>query len=331
MPSSNTIAPKIVFLDAGTTDIGDLDFSKIEKLGKLNCHDLTLPSQIIERLSDTQIVLSNKTVIDKNIIESCPQLKLIQVVATGYNNIDIEAAQQHGIAVCNVSGYSTPAVAQHTLTLLLNLATQIHRYATEAAEWPRSPYFTRLDHLISELAGKTLGIAGMGTIGSLVADLAEAFGMNVIALQRAGQSPAPANSVNSAKRPRVSRDEFFSSCDAISLHCPLTPDTHHLINLDSLAQMKPSAFLINTGRGDLVDENALADALRNHKIAGAALDVLSSEPPPTDHPLLSPDIPNLIITPHTAWASREARQRLLDGVANNIQAFLSGKSLNRLD
>ncbi|MFK5922667.1 MAG: D-2-hydroxyacid dehydrogenase [Verrucomicrobiota bacterium] len=328
MTSSNTTPSKIVFLDAGTTDIGDLDFSKIEKLGKFNCHDLTLPSQIIERLSDTQIVLSNKTVIDKNIIKSCPQLKLIQVVATGYNNIDIEAAQQHNIAVCNVSGYSTPAVAQHTLTLLLNLATQIHRYATEATEWPQSPYFTRLDHPISELAGKTLGIAGMGTIGSLVADLAEAFGMNVIALQREGQSPAPASS---AKRPRVSRDEFFSTCDAISLHCPLTPDTHHLINPDSLDRMKSSAFLINTGRGDLIDESALADALRNHKIAGAALDVLSSEPPPTDHPLLAADLPNLIITPHTAWASREARQRLLDGVASNIQAFLSGKSQNRLD
>lgn len=320
--------PNIVFLDTGTTDAGDLDFTQLEALGQLTRHDRSNADEITERITAAQIILTNKTVITKEIIEASPNLKLIQVVATGYNNVDIEAAKHRGIAVCNVSGYSTPAVAQHTITLLLNLATQIHNYAAEAVEWPKSPYFTRLNHPISELSGKTLGIAGMGTIGSLVASIAEALGMNVVCLKREGQSaPSP----ESNTRPRLDRDEFFTACDAISLHCPLTPETHHLINAETLRQMKTSAFLINTGRGDLIDEPALADALRNKKIAGAALDVLSIEAPPTDHILLSLDIPNLIITPHTAWASIEARQRLLDGVVKNIHAFQSGESLNRLD
>ncbi len=326
--STQSTPPNIVFLDAGTTDVGDLDFSELESLGQLTRHDLTPSNEIIASISQAQIILTNKTVITKEIIEASPELKLIQVVATGYNNVDIEAAKQNGIAVCNVSGYSTPAVAQHTITLLLNLATHIHSYAAEAREWPKSPYFTRLNHPISELAGKTLGIAGMGTIGSLVSTIAESLGMNVVSLKREGQNSA---ATDSSSRPRIDRDQFFTTCDAISLHCPLTPETHHLINEATLSQMKPSAFLINTGRGDLIDEPALADALRNKQIAGAALDVLSTEPPPADHILLFPDIPNLIITPHTAWASLESRQRLLNGVTKNIQAFLTGKSLNRID
>lgn len=321
-------SPNIVFLDAGTTDAGDLDFSQLKKLGQLTRHDLITPNDITEKIADAQIILTNKTVISKEIIEASPNLRLIQVVATGYNNVDIETAKQRGIAVCNVSAYSTPAVAQHTITLLLNLATNIHSYAAEAEQWPKSPYFTRLNHPIIELAGKTLGIAGMGTIGSLVASIAESLGMNVISLKRDGQNPPLSDS---PKHPRLDRDEFFSTCDAISLHCPLTPETHHLINENTLNQMQNSAFLINTGRGDLIDENALADALRNNKIAAAALDVLSAEPPPVSHVLLSADIPNLIITPHTAWASLESRQRLIDGVVENIKAFLSGESRNRLD
>ena len=330
MSDSQSTPPNIVFLDAGTTDAGDLDFSQLENLGQLTLHDRSDADEITERIADAQIVLTNKTVITKEMIDASPQLKLIQVVATGYNNVDIDAAKQRDIAVCNVSGYSTPGVAQHTITLLLNLATQIHSYAAEAAEWPKSPYFTRLNHPIRELAGLTLGIAGMGTIGSLVASIAESLGMNIVCLKREGQSES-APSSDSSNRPRLNRDEFFTTCDAISLHCPLTPETHHLINASSLEKMKSSAFLINTGRGDLIDEPALAEALRNREIAGAALDVLSSEPPPADHILLNPGIPNLIITPHTAWASYEARQRLLDGVVKNIQAFLTGESLNRLD
>ncbi|MCF6312684.1 MAG: D-2-hydroxyacid dehydrogenase [Verrucomicrobiales bacterium] len=328
MSSKQPSSPSIVFLDAGTTDVDDLDFSQLEKIGQLTCHDLVAPNDIIEKIADAQIILTNKIVIDKEIIKTSPNLKLIQVVATGYNNVDIKAAKQRNIAVCNVSGYSTPAVAQHTITLLLNLATRIHNYATEASEWPESPYFTRLNHPITELSGKTLGIAGMGTIGSLVATIAEALGMEVISLKRDGQKQRPSDA-NS--RPRLDHDEFFTTCDAISLHCPLTPETHHLINAETLSQMKKSAFLINTGRGDLIDEPALAEALRNKEIAAAALDVISVEPPPVDHALLAADIPNLIITPHTAWASLESRQRLIDGVTENIKAFLAGESRNRLD
>lgn len=327
MSESQTL-PNIVFLDTGTADAGDLDFTELESLGQLTRHDLSQADEIPDRIAEAQIVLTNKTVITREIIEAAPQLKLIQVVATGYNNVDVDAAKNSSIAVCNVSGYSTPSVAQHTLTLLLNLATHVHRYAQEASEWPQSPYFTRLDHPITELAGKTLGIAGMGTIGSLVASIAESMGMKVVCLQREEQaSSAPGQT----DRPRLNRDEFFTTCDAITLHCPLTPETHHLMNADTLSQMKSSAFLINTGRGDLIDEAALADALQQGEIAGAALDVLSSEPPPADHLLLSADIPHLIITPHTAWASTESRQRLLDGVVKNIQAFLAGESLNRID
>jgi glycerate dehydrogenase len=322
------LSPTIVFLDLGSTDAGDLDFSELESLGDLVRHDRTEPDEVAARISEAHIVLTNKVPITKGTIAISPTLQLIQVVATGYNNVDIDAAKRYGVAVCNVSGYSTPAVAQHALTLLLNLTTGIHRYAQEAAEWPKSPYFTRLDHPISELSGKVLGIAGMGTIGSLLATLAEALGMKVVSLKREGQSSPYAGQAN---RLRLDPDEFFPRCDAISLHCPLTAETHHLINAKTLDQMKSSAYLINTGRGDLVDEPALAEALRQGNIAGAGLDVLSTEPPPADHVLLSPDIPNLIITPHTAWASVESRQRLLDGVAMNIQAFLSGQSLNRLD
>ena len=258
--------PNIVFLDVGTADAGDLDFSELESLGQLTRHDLTPPDEIQSRVSEAQIILTNKTVITKEIIEASPHLKLIQVVATGYNNVDIDAAKQNKIAVCNVSGYSTPAVAQHTITLLLNLATHSHRYAHEASEWPKSPYFTRLDHPITELAGKTLGIAGMGTIGSLVASIAESLGMKIVCLKRESQESSSSNQVD---HPRLDRDEFFAACDAISLHCPLTPETHHLINATTLKQMKPSAFLINTGRGDLIDEPALAEALKRGEIAGA--------------------------------------------------------------
>jgi len=321
-------SPTIVFLDVGTTDAGDLDFSELESLGDLVRYDRTEPSEVAARISEAHIVLTNKVQITKGTIAISPTLQLIQVVATGYNNVDIDAAKRYGVAVCNVSGYSTPAVAQHALTLLLNLATGIHHYAREVAEWPKSPYFTRLDHPVTELSGKVLGIVGMGTIGSLLATLAEALGMKVVCLKREGQSAPYAGQAN---RLRLDRDEFFPRCDAISLHCPLTPGTRHLINAETLDRMKRSAFLINTGRGDLIDEPALAEALRQGKIAGAGLDVLSTEPPPADHVLLSPGIPNLIITPHTGWASVEARQRLLDGVAMNIQAYLCGQSRNRLD
>ncbi len=310
---------KIVFLDSATTTRDDIDFGPLEVIGDLVLHEHTTPTNIVERSADADILLSNKVVIDAATMDACPNLKMIQVCATGTNNVDLDAAKARNIIVCNVSGYSTPAVVQHTFALILNLCTQVHRFAAEADKWPESPFFTRLDYPISELADKTLGIAGLGTIGSAVAGVGEAFGMKVIGLAREGGSETSGN------RPRLAADDFFASADIVSLHCPLTPQTENMINADSLIKMKDDSLLINTGRGPLVDETALLDALQKGVIGGAGLDVLSTEPPAADHPLIKAavDLPNLLITPHTAWSSIEARRRLMDGVATNIRAFLA--------
>ena len=259
------------------------------------------------------------------ILSAAEGLSLVVVCATGVNNVDLDAALANGITVCNVVDYSTPIVAQHAISLLLNLAGNTHRYASEAELWPESPIFTRLDHPVAELDGKLFGIAGAGNIGCRAGEIAVALGMNVQVLARPGSLTA-----RHPEWPRVDADTFFSSSDAISLHCPLTDDTQHMVNAATLRQMKGDAFLVNTARGPLVDETALADALRSRSIGGAALDVLSVEPPPADYPLLAGDIPNLIITPHNAWSSRESRQRLLDGVADNIRNFLAGQPSNRV-
>lgn len=313
---------KIVFLDSATTTRDDIDFGPLEAIGDLVLHDHTTPDNIAERCADADILLSNKVVIDAATMDACANLKMIQVCATGTNNVDLDAAKARNITVCNVSGYSTPAVVQHSFALILNLYTQVHRFAAEADRWPESPFFTRLDYPVIELAGKTLGIAGLGTIGSAVADVGAAFGMKVIGLAREGAS------ATSNDRPRLAADDFFASADIVSLHCPLTAQTENMINADSLAKMQDHALLINTGRGPLIDEAALLDALRNGTLGGAGLDVLSTEPPAADHPLIkaAADLPNLLITPHTAWSSVEARRRLMDGVATNIRAFLAGNA-----
>lgn len=320
--------PSLVFLDRDTLDAGDIDFTALEAIGPVTYHPRTSADERADRVGGAEILLTNKVLIDAATMDAAPRLRLIQVVATGINNVEIDAARARGVAVCNVSGYSTPSVTQHTFALLLNLISQVHTYAAEAPRWADSPIFTRLDHPIGELSGRTLGIAGLGAIGRSVAAVAEAFGMRVVGLAREGGASVP---TADGDYPRLPRERFFAECDAISLHCPLTDDTRHLINRDTLALMKPGAFLINTGRGPLIDETALAEALRNRVIAGAGLDVLSAEPPAADHPLLDPTIPNLLVTPHTAWASREARRRLLDGVVANLLAFLSGERLNRVD
>ncbi|MDA7673033.1 D-2-hydroxyacid dehydrogenase [Verrucomicrobiales bacterium] len=314
--------PKIVFLDRDTTDADDIDFSEIEASGEFLTFPITSPNQVNDRIADAEIVMMNKVVINGDAMDAAPNLKLIQVVATGVNNVDLEAAKSRGIAVCNVSGYSTPGVVQHTFTLILNLMTNVHRFAAEPEKWAASPHFTRLDFPVSELAGKTLGIAGLGSIGGAVADVAEAFGMRVIGLARDGAG-------SSGDRARLERAAFFAEADVISLHCPLTDDTHHLINSETLSQMKSSAILINTGRGDLVNEPDLLAALKAGEIAGAGLDVLSAEPPASGHPLLE-RLPNLLITPHTAWSSIESRVRLIEGVASNLRAFLNGEKENRV-
>ncbi|MCG8599253.1 MAG: D-2-hydroxyacid dehydrogenase [Verrucomicrobiales bacterium] len=319
---------KIVFLDRSTADRNapgteDVDFSALEALGEVISHDMTLPEDTADRIADADIVLSNKVVIGPAEMDAAKKLKLIQVVATGVNNVDLDAAKERELAVCNVSGYSTEAVAQHVFASLLNLESNVHRFAAEPEKWAESPIFTRLDYPVGELAGKTLGIVGLGSIGKAVARIGLAFGMNVIALAREGSD-------TTGGMPRLPLDEFLAVADVITLHCPLTPGTHHFINADTLGKMKTSSLLINTGRGDLVDEPALVEALQSGTIRGAAVDVLTPEPPSADHPFLTAGLENLFITPHTAWSSLEARQRLIDGVVENIEAFRKGEKKNRV-
>lgn len=315
---------KLVFLDASTIDRADLDFAPLRTFGNLTLHQVTSPEKVGDRIADADIVITNKALVSREALAKAPKVRLVVSAATGVNQIDLEACKERGITVCNVAGYSTEAVAQHTFALLLNLVTAVDRYsASITQDWPASPIFTRLDHPVTELAGKTLGIVGFGTIGQAVARIGAAFGMKVVAYSRSEASP-------DAAVPRIAGEEFFSSCDVISLHCPLTAQTERFINRISLALMKPDSLLINTGRGALVDEHALADALRHGEIGGAALDVLTVEPPPKNHPLLATDLPNLLITPHTAWTSREARQRLLAGVIADIQGFLDGHPIHHI-
>lgn len=316
---------QITFLDASTLHRDDLDFAPFEKLGSLTFHDTTSPLQLLDHAAGAQVVVTNKVPFTKEVLAELPDLKLILIAATGFNHIDLAAAAERGVPVCNVAGYSTSAVAQHVFALLLNLVTSVNRYSAEIQSWPQSPIFTHLDHPVTELAGKTLGIVGLGETGTAVARIAEAFGMNVQALARDG--------AGSSNRNRVPREEFFASSDVISLHCPLNAATEKLINGETLALMKPSAFLINTGRGALIDESALASALREGSLAGAGLDVLSVEPPTSDNPLLAPDLraKNLLVTPHTAWTAQEARQRLLDGLLDNLQSWLEGSPDNQVN
>ena len=317
----------LVFLDRSTTDRGDLDFTALESLGRLVSYPTSTPAETRERVATADIVLTNKVVLGSAEMDAAPRLKLIQVVATGVNNIDLEAARARRLAVCNVSGYSTEAVAQHVFASLLNLVTNVHRFAAEPQRWAASPIFTRLDYPVSELAGKTLGIVGLGSIGRAVARIGAAFGMRVVAYARGASD-------SSGDIPRLAPEEFFASCDAITLHCPLTPETRHFINAATLAKMKPGAVLVNTGRGDLIHEADLVAALRSGSLRAAAVDVLTPEPPAPDHPFLAAvaaGLDNLFITPHSAWSAVEARQRLLDGIVANLVAFRGGERVNRVD
>ena len=317
----------ITFLDSSTLTRGDIDFSSLEALGSLTCHEHTAPAEVVARCLDSEVILTNKVVLDAGLIQSLPALKLILVCATGVNVIDLKAAADRGIPVCNVAGYSTPSVAQHAAALLLSLSTKVHRLAGEHEEWPRSPIFTRLTHSVTELAGKTCGIVGLGDIGSAFARIGEALGMKIQVLGREGSSNS-----NRPELPRLPAGEFFATSDVISLHCPLTDENEGMINSSTLAAMKPGTLLLNVSRGPLVDEAALAEALRSGHLGGAGLDVLSVEPPPADHPLFAPDLANhnLIITPHTAWLSLESRQRLLAGVVQNLESWLTGTPSNRV-
>lgn len=312
----------IVILDAYTANPGDLDWSPLEAIAPCQIHDRTPLAETIERARDAEIVITNKAVLNREIITALPKLRYIGVTATGYNVVDTVAAKERGIVVTNVPGYSTPAVAQAVIAMLLELTnhTAHHADSVRAGGWSACPDFCFWHHPIIELQGRTLGLIGFGDIGSAVARIAVAFGMKVIAARRSWATPPPEGVT------AVSIQEVFEQSDVISLHCPLTDDTKHLINTANLARMKPTAFLINTARGPLVDEPALAEALNSGRIAGAALDVLSSEPPPASNPLLSAK--NCLVTPHLAWASRESRARLIAAAAANLHAFLDGKPVN---
>ena len=312
---------RAVFLDHPSLDQGDLDLSGLrETFSDLQLCEQTSADQVVERLQGAQVAISNKILINAQTMAACPDLKLILIAATGTNNVDLEAARAQGITVSNCQGYGTPSVAQHTLGLLLALATRLIDYnkAVADGQWQQAKQFCLLDFPIVELEGKTLGLFGHGELGSAVARLAEAFGMRVLIGQIPGR-PAHAD--------RLPLDELLPQVDALTFHCPLTEHTRNFIGARELALLKPGAFVVNTARGGIIDEQALADALRSGHLGGAATDVLSVEPPRDGNVLLSADIPRLIITPHSAWGSREARQRIVGQLAQNAEAFFNGTAL----
>ncbi len=313
---------RIVVLDGHALNPGDLDWDALQGLGSCEIHDRTPPEQVVRRAQAAQIVLTNKTVLSRESIERLPQLKYIGVLATGYNVVDVEAAHRQGICVTNVPAYGTPSVAQMAFAHLLNLTQHVaeHAQSVRAGDWSRSKDFCYWNFPLVELAGLTMGIVGFGRIGRETAKLAQAFGMKVVYYD-VFAVPVPA----SEARP-VDLDTLFRDSDVVSLHCPLTQANRGLVNRLRLEVMKPSAFLINTSRGPLVDEPALAEALNAGRIAGAGLDVLCEEPPRADNPLRHAR--NCYITPHIAWATRAARQRLLEIAISNVRAFLEGKPQN---
>ena len=313
---------KIVILDGYTANPGDLSWKALEEMGELTVYERTRPEETIDRAKDAEVVLTNKVLLRRQEIEQLPKLKYIGVLATGYNVVDLEAAREHGITVTNVPAYSTMSVAQMVFSHLLTVTNHTEYYARQNREgkWTASPDFSYMDMPLTELANKTFGIVGLGNIGQRVAMIANAFGMNVVAY-----TSKPADKLPQYIR-KGTLDEVLTESDILSLHCPLTPDTQHLINSQTLQKMKPSAILINTGRGPLVNDQDVADALNHHRLQAFCADVLTEEPPKADNPLLGCE--NAYITPHIAWASSEARVRLLDVAISNVRAFVEGKPQN---
>lgn len=313
---------KIVVLDSYTANPGDLSWAGLHAIAPGEIHDRTPLGAIVEQCRDAEIVITNKAPLTAATIAALPKLKYIGVTATGYNIIDIQAARERGIVVTNVPGYGSPAVAQLVFALILELTNHVghHAETVQAGRWSQCPDFCYWDYPIVELSGRTLGIIGYGDIGSAVSRIALAFDMKVLASKREWTTPPPAG-IEAADIDRI-----FRESNVISLHCPLTDATKHLINTNTLGLMKSSAFLINTGRGPLIDEAALADALNSGRIAGAGLDVLSVEPPSNGNPLIGAR--NCLITPHIGWASREARERLIKQTVANLRAFLDGHAVN---
>lgn len=302
-----------VFLDAATVDCGDVDFTRLRKVAKLlHLYPQTSAQELPQRHPNAWCVITNKVKLDRQFFQARPNLRLICVTATGVNNVDLQAAADHGVTVANCKGYSTETVAQHTFMLLLALVRSLPQYqhAVAQGEWSRSSMFCLLDYPLRELQGMKLGIVGYGDIGQRVAEIARFFGMEILIAERPECAP---------RTGRLLFKEVLARSDILTLHCPLTPDNAQLINAKTLALMQRGAFLINTARGGLINEQALLEALLEGKLGGAALDVLSTEPPPADHALLQAKLPNLILTPHCAWASAEARQTAIDQTAHNIE------------
>ena len=310
---------KITVLDKCTLTVGDIDFSPIEALGEVSYYDILPHEEIIDAAKDAEVLICNKAVIDADIMDKCKNLKYIGLFATGYNNISTDEARKRGIVVVNVPGYSTYSVAQLTMAFILSHATSLHNYneSTHSGEWIKSYAFSYFPYPITELYGKTLGVYGMGAIGRKVAECARVLGMNVIACTR---------TVRDNDYEYVSVEELFKRSDYLTLHAPLTADNRELVFKKTLSLMKPTAYLINTSRGGVINEADLADALNNGKIAGAALDVLTVEPMKEGNPLLKAK--NCTITPHVAWASLESRIRLINIVAENIKAYQNGTPVN---
>ena len=316
---------KIVVLDGYTENPGDLSWEGVEALGELTVYERTPlhdEEEIISRIGDAEVVLTNKTPITKNVLDACPQIRMISVLATGYNIVDTAYAKEKGIAVCNIPTYGTDSVAQFAIALLLEICHHIghHDRTVKEGKWENCPDFCYWDYPLIELAGKTLGIIGFGRIGRRTGEIAKALGMHVLAYDsfenEAGRQIAD----------YVTLDELFTKSDVIALHCPLFPETQGIINKDSIAKMKDGVIILNNSRGPLIVEQDLADALNSGKVAAAGVDVVSTEPIKGDNPLLTAK--NCIITPHMSWGTREARQRIMDMTVDNIKGYLQGEPVN---
>jgi len=323
---------KTAFLDYKTVDPGDLDLSPLRKIApNLILYDKTAADEVNKRIQDAEIIIINKIKLDANALYQAKKVKLICLVATGTDNVDLVAANNNGITVCNIKNYCTDSVVQHVVLSILALSHHFDEYQLSLKQglWQKSEQFCLLEYPITELRAKTLGIVGLGVLGTAVAQLAVSFGMRILVAESFRLESGMTN--DTQQKPefkRVPFQDLVTQSDVISLHCPLTPETKGLFDLQTFKSMKKNALLINTARGGLINDEALLHALENKLIAGAALDVLDREPPAADHPLLANGLPNLIVTPHIAWAAKEARQRALDEIAKNIACYLKGEPRN---
>ena len=315
-----------VFLDYKTVDSGDLCLESIKAvLPEIEIYPYSNEAEVLNRIKDTEVAIANKIEFDSKVFAHAKNLKLICVTATGTNNIDLDSAEKSGVTVCNIRDYCTESVMQHVLLSILSLSHSYRNYmnSMKRGEWQEGNGFSLLDHPIKELSGKKLGIVGFGVLGKGVSEAAVALGMELLVSESFDPEKKSEDSIN-----RVGFDELLGESDIISLHCPLTKETKGLFDSSAFKKMKSSAILINTARGGLINDEALIKAIESKSIAGAAIDVLDQEPPNSDHPLMQKDYTNLIITPHIAWAAREARQRALDRIADNVEAFQKGSPIN---